>query len=277
MTLSGCECGRVSTPGTSVYSSTRTRSFSKMTRYWSGFVSTGSVLMDHSVRVDLDALTTTRRSLHGVAETLLAGPEHRAIGRIRLRVVPGGFTTLTLTGPVSRIAVLGSTLVVHPSDGAPPRTVRLEGTFAEVAAAAGLSAGAPQGVYPDGSDVGLDEQVTLDPAALATLNGAFAVGDQALRRLVAAHHADDDGGPPVLWPEHFDVGVTLDEVNFGVSPGDAGIAEPYAYVSPWKRRGGDFWDQPFGSARRLSELGDADDVLSYLEAGRARAATDPLV
>src|SRR5689334_20905207 len=115
--------------------------------------------MDHSVLVDLDALTTTRRSLHGVAETLLAGPEHRAIGRIRLRVVPGGFSTLALTGPVSRIAVVGSTLVVHPAGGAPQRTVPLEGTFAEVAAAAGLAAGAPQGVYRDGSGVGLGEQV----------------------------------------------------------------------------------------------------------------------
>jgi hypothetical protein len=234
------------------------------------------MLMVDSVRVDLDALTTTRRSLHGVAETLLAGPEHRAIGRIRLRVVPGGFSTLALTGPVSRIAVVGSNLVVHPAGDAPPRSVELEGTFAEVAAAAGLSAGAPEGVYGDGSGVTLDEQVVLDPAALATLNGAFAVGHQALRRLVAAHPAGDDDGSPVLWPEHFDVSVTLDEVNFGVSPGDAGIAEPYAYVGPWKRRVGDFWDQPFGSARRLSELGDADDVLAYLEAGRARAATDPV-
>ena len=33
----------------------------------------------------------TRRSLHGVAELLLAGPQHRAHGTIRLRVTPGGF------------------------------------------------------------------------------------------------------------------------------------------------------------------------------------------
>jgi len=35
----------------------------------------------------------TRRSLHGVAELLLAGPQHRATGRIDLSVVDGGFAT----------------------------------------------------------------------------------------------------------------------------------------------------------------------------------------
>jgi len=239
--------------------------------------------MGDSVRVDLDTLAATRRSLHGVAETLLAGPEHRAIGRIRLRVVPGGFSTLELTGPVARIAVVGGNLVLHGPGDAPPRTVPLEGTYEEVAAAAGLEAGPPQGVYPDGSGVGLDEQVHLDPGALSTLNGAFAVGDQALRRLAAAASVagavavgDDSAEAPVLWPEHFDVGVTLDEVNYGVSPGDAGIGEPYAYVGPWAPRVGGFWDRPFGSARRLSELGDAAAVLAYIETGRARAANDPL-
>ena len=41
---------------------------------------------------------------------------------------------------------------------------------------------------------------------------------------------------PVLWPEHFDVGITLDKVNYGVSPGDDDIPEPYAYVGPWTPR-----------------------------------------
>ncbi|MEV6627137.1 hypothetical protein AB0M83_30830 [Amycolatopsis sp. NPDC051106] len=36
----------------------------------------------------------TRRSLHGVAELLLAGPQHRATGRIELEVVAGGFATV---------------------------------------------------------------------------------------------------------------------------------------------------------------------------------------
>ena len=40
-------------------------------------------------------------------------------------------------------------------------------------------------------------------------------------------------GRRVLWPEHFDVGIDANEVNYGVSPGDASCPEPYAYVGPW--------------------------------------------
>ena len=42
---------------------------------------------------ELKSLINTRRTLHGIAECLLAGPEHRASGEIALRVVPGGFAT----------------------------------------------------------------------------------------------------------------------------------------------------------------------------------------
>jgi len=224
--------------------------------------------------MDEYTLGATRRSLHGIAETLLAGPEHRATGRIRLRVAPGGFSTLDLPGQPSRIAVEGLDLAVHR--GTDIRRVPLHGTYADLGRAAGLDAGPPVGVYHDGSGVGLDDEITLDPAATRTIVEAFAIGDGALRQLAQAHDASGDGGEPILWPEHFDVGVTLGEVNFGVSPGDAGIGEPYAYVGPWKRRVGDFWDQPYGSARTIRELGDADAVLSYLESGWTRAALDPL-
>ena len=41
-----------------------------------------------------DELAVTRRSLHGVAELVLAGPQYRATGKLRLGVVPGGFATI---------------------------------------------------------------------------------------------------------------------------------------------------------------------------------------
>ena len=41
--------------------------------------------------MDEQVLSATRRSLHAVAEQLLAGPQHRAQGTIRLQVTPGGF------------------------------------------------------------------------------------------------------------------------------------------------------------------------------------------
>jgi hypothetical protein len=217
-----------------------------------------------------DVLATTRRSLHGIAETILAGTEHRAMGRIRLVVTSGGFATLPLPGSPARLAVRGTGLVVE--DAGVERTIPLAGTFAELADVAGLSFGAPEGVYHDGSGVSGDDQVDVDPRAAAEILRSLSTGDAALRRLAAAHHADD----PVLWPEHFDVGITVDEVNYGVSAGDATIGEPYAYVGPWKPRSGDFWDQPFGSARTVRELGGPDDVLAYFETGLARAAADPV-
>ncbi|WP_300609989.1 hypothetical protein [Trebonia sp.] len=36
----------------------------------------------------------TRRSVHGVAGLVLAGPRYRAAGKLRLRVVPGGFAAV---------------------------------------------------------------------------------------------------------------------------------------------------------------------------------------
>jgi hypothetical protein len=40
--------------------------------------------------MDEHVLSATRRSLHAVAEQLLAGPQHREQGTIRLRVSPPG-------------------------------------------------------------------------------------------------------------------------------------------------------------------------------------------
>jgi hypothetical protein len=44
--------------------------------------------------MDERSLAVTRRSLHGVAELILAGSQHRNGGGIRLRIVPGGFGTV---------------------------------------------------------------------------------------------------------------------------------------------------------------------------------------
>ena len=46
-------------------------------------------------------------------------------------------------------------------------------------------------------------------------------------------------------------GVTDDEVNYGVSPGDEFHPLPYAYVGPWTSRIGPFWNAPFGAFMAL--------------------------
>ncbi|MFF0527182.1 hypothetical protein ACFYT3_02215 [Nocardia amikacinitolerans] len=196
----------------------------------------------------------TRNSLHGTAELLIAGPQYRRDGTIRLRVVLGGFGGARL--PVS---VVGASLV------GPTGRVPLTGTYRRLAEAAGLEPGAPEGVYAESSGRGLDDEIRVDEKAAALIADWFATGDAALRCL-----APDV--TPVLWPEHFDLSSTLDEVNFGVSPGDSSHPGPYAYVGPWTPRTGEFWNAPFGALRPRAQVGTVAGLLAFFEEGRDRAA-----
>ena len=224
--------------------------------------------MSHSER-----LTDTRRGLHAVAEQLLAGPQHRAIGSIRLRVESDGFTTAALPGDPSRLAVRSTALVADRAGG--QVCAPLSGSIASLATEIDVEPGPPIGVYDDGSGTDPSFVVTVDEVAAHEILRALSWGDAALREFAAAHAT---GAPeePILWPEHFDVAITLDEVNYGVSPGDGFIAEPYAYVGPWQRRQGSFWNQPFGAARPVRELGSEPAVRSLFEEGRRAAASDPM-
>ncbi|MBW0113941.1 hypothetical protein [Pseudonocardia abyssalis] len=193
----------------------------------------------------------TRRSLHGVAELIIAGPQHRAHGTIRLRVTQGGFG-----GVAVPLRVEGTDLVWD--GGRSPLT----GTYRSLAAVAGIAdPGAPDS-YADTSGVGLDEEIAVDAVSAAALADWFARGDAALR----AFAPDLE---PVLWPEHFDLALTVDEVNYGVSPGDAGHPDPYAYVGPWTPRQGPFWNADFGALRPASELPDVTALAAFFAEGRA--------
>ncbi|MGW7683331.1 hypothetical protein ACWGID_21530 [Kribbella sp. NPDC054772] len=200
------------------------------------------------------SLAVTRRSLHGVAELLLAGPQHRQGRGIRLRVVPGGFGTLDGT-----LRVAGDSLV------SPTVSVRLTGTYAELAAAVGVEASRLDDVYSGGPKIAPDDHLEIDPAATRLLEDAFARGDAALRDLAP-------GETPTLWPEHFDVGVSIDKVNYGVSPGDDDQPEPYAYVGLPTPRTGEFWNAPFGAVRPLSELAQLSGIREFF--GTARSLLD---
>lgn len=204
--------------------------------------------------MDERSLAVTRRSLHGVAELILAGPQHRQGGGIRLRVVPGGFGTVAAPD----LRVDGDRLITAAG------SLPLTGSYAELAAAAGVAATRLDDVYSGGPKIEAEERIEVDPELARSLAAAFAQGDAALRAL----------GPdqtPVLWPEHFDVGITVGQVNYGVSPGDEVIPEPYAYVGPWTPQTGEFWNTSFGAARPLAEL---TDVLAFFQQGRS-LATDP--
>jgi hypothetical protein len=200
----------------------------------------------------------TRRTLHGVAELVLAGPQFVQSHTIRLRVTPGGFGTVTV--PDLRVEELE---LVSPAARVPMR-----GTYADLASAAGVEARSPREAYAGGSAIDPADPVVLDADAVGVIVRALAHGDAALRAFAAEEE-------PVLWPEHFDLGISVAEVNYGVSPGDARIPEPYAYVGPWTPREGTFWNAPFGAARILStEASGVESLIEFFRAGAERAAND---
>jgi hypothetical protein len=208
----------------------------------------------------------TRRSLHGVAELLLAGPQRRANRSIKLVVTARGFATGPLPAVPWRIAATATDLVVGTDN---QRSIPLRGTFTELAAAIGVIAEPPVNSYKPASGCEVAYVIDIDPAAAHILLSALRLGHEACTALAAAY-APADPPAPVLWPEHFDVGITLDDVNYGVSPGDAAIPVPYAYVGPHTKRTGEFWNQPFGAARPMTELVDAAAVSAFFAEGHRR-------
>jgi hypothetical protein len=68
----------------------------------------------------------------------------------------------------------------------------------------------------------------------------------------------------------------VDGVDYGVSPGDGYISEPYAYVNPGAHRDEAFWNAPFGAARAMRELGgaDPDAVYAFFAEGRGLTRND---
>ena len=199
---------------------------------------------------------TTRHQLRGIAESLIAGPQHRASGTIRLAVRPDGFVGVDLP-----LAVHGVEFVWQ--DGAAPLTGRA-GLLAE---GAGVQFGPPEGVYELVDPLDVDAVLDIDPVAAELVHRCLYAGGYAIKQALPEEH-------PVLWPEHFDVAVTESEVNYGVSAGDDCHPTPYAYVGPWTPRSGPFWNAPFGAALRLETSHDVDrlavDVAAFFERGRAQ-------
>lgn len=196
--------------------------------------------------VDSEATyVATRRQLRAIAESVIAGPQHRASGTVRLAVRPGGFTGVAI--PLS----VHGTELVWPNGAAP-----LSGTAAALADAAGVDLGPPEGVYELVDPLCGDTVIHIDASAADTVYRCHYAGGHALKKVLPKQH-------PVLWPEHFDVAATEDEVNYGVSAGDDGHPLPYAYVGPWMPRTGPFWNAPFGALLPL-DSGDVDELTDQI-------------
>ena len=137
-------------------------------------------------------LAATRRSLHGVAELLLAGPQHVRSQTIRLAPCEGGFRTTREPA----VSVVGGALV---HDG---RAVPIDGrSIAVLAEAVGLTHCSLDDLYRDSTGISPDEVLVVEEEAAAQVAAAFAQGAEALSATFPSE-------TPVLWPEHF-----LDDFN----------------------------------------------------------------
>jgi hypothetical protein len=196
-------------------------------------------------------MAATRHQLHGIAECLFAGPEYQATGEIALQVTPGGFGTTA--GPELRLD--GLELV------AGDRRVPAAGALGDLADRLGVEFGAPTLGYRDGSGAQRGDVVDLDTAATQLILDWYALSDAALRIL-------DPDQQPVLWPEHFDVAILLDDRSYGSSPGDGFYSTPYAYVSARDHDGGPFWNAPFGALRAAEDFASTSDLVAFWREGR---------
>ena len=204
-----------------------------------------------------DSFAAVRAGMHALAEHVLAPARYRADGHIGLAPLPGGFGTPRF-GDDERIRVDGVELVhEHPGTSTRVRITNL-GAAAKFV---GIEPGAVVSVYTPTTPSDPDVALALDTEGAHTLAAWIALGEALLEELRATY-ATRDASPATIWPEHFDLAFELGDAdsgtraNYGASPGDSAIAEPYLYVGPWDagRRTGKLATHPWGSAITYSEL-----------------------
>ncbi len=210
-----------------------------------------------------DSFVAARDGMHALAEHVLAPVRYRADGHIGLLATPGGFGT-PMSGDGERVRVDGIELV-HERPG----TVTRVGitTLGVAAQFVGVPLGAPEGLYQPATPCSPDLPIGLDADAARVLAAWIALADTVLTELRETYAAHDPSAA-VIWPEHFDIACELGEAgagtraNYGASPGDAGIAQPYFYVGPHEasRRTGTLGAYPFGAAITYDGLNASSDT-----------------
>ena len=192
--------------------------------------------------MDEHVVVATRRSLHAVAERLLAGPQHRQHGTIRLHVGSGGGVE-QFAGP---LRIEGAAVVGEQG------RVRLRGTIGDVAAGLGVAAGAPVGVYADHADLGPEEDLAVDPTAAALLLDWFA---RATRRCAGSRRRRSrcSGPSTSTWASRSMRSTTACRRG---TPAPAALR----LRGPVDAARGEFWNAPFGAVRTAEQLPDDDAV-----------------
>jgi hypothetical protein len=202
------------------------------------------------------SFASTRDALHVLAEQVVSAAYFQATTHISLRPTPRGFGTPEY-GHHERVRV-DSTALVHERAG---QTRRHQITSLRAASAfVGVPLGAPT-VYTPATSFPPDEPLPIDRDAALALADWYALSAALLNDLRSAH-PDISSSDIQLWPEHFDLACELGDqdggtrANYGASPGDTAIPEPYLYVGPWlpERRSGALGQYSFGAACTYSEL-----------------------
>jgi hypothetical protein len=192
----------------------------------------------------LVATTATRTTLHRLAEDVLAAEQHAANGELALMSTPDGVATGWF-----------------PSPAGVPTRIRIEGS--DVVRESGAHADRESIVGP------------FDRTAADVLYGWWANGNAVLSALEPA--TGESISPVILWPEHFDIAVTLTaaggrRMNLGFSPGDDFSSQPYVYAGPWEQLSGPFWNAPFGAFRSYEQIAAAATIAAAAFLTEARDA-----
>jgi hypothetical protein len=170
---------------------------------------------------------------------------------------PGGFGTPHF-GDDERIRVDGIELV-HERPGSSRRVAIT--TIATAAQFLGIEPGAPVEVYKPATNVPYDAHLDVTADGVKALAAWIDFASTLLEDVRKTYSAL---APTMIqmWPEHFDLGCDFGDAdagsraNYGASPGDEGITEPYLYVGPWDaaRRTGALATHGFGAACTYNEL-----------------------
>jgi len=207
---------------------------------------------------------------------VLAPARKAATGRIGLRATAGGFGT-PVFGDAGRLRVEGASLLREVAGDARSTAIT---SLRAAADFAGVTLAPDPGIGPDPPPLGdADAPLPVSAAAGAALGAWFAFSASLLGELRDGFNGEGRACSEVqLWPEHFDLGCSIDGVNFGCSPGDGHVGEPYVYVGPWNTDGfpdGGFWNASFGAVLSYAELLAADDqratALGFLRGGAGLA------
>lgn len=238
-------------------------------------------------------LVDQRIALHRLATYVIAPARHQANGKFGLRWTKGGFGT-PFFGADKQVRVEGGQLIVQEGDEAKSTDITSLQAAADFIGSKIDEEVAAEHDSPAMGD--LDDDLGISAETATFLGRWWGFGTAALEQ-VRSDEESVDPSRVQMWPGHFDPAMEVGDENrrasYGASPGDAGLPEPYLYVSAWwpdrldleSGTRGDS-DEPFwnaegytGAILPLSTLVKADDqfeaAIAFFRQGRDRLAQAP--